>query len=451
MSGFLDARPTQAPRLAARSVGTFSSTVFSLASTAPAYSLAVTVGLLASYVGGWSPLLLAAAAVPVAAVVLCFGELNRAEPDCGTCYAWTARAFGPRAGWLAGWVAIAACALVMTNLLQTAAIYGYTVVGADGLASSRVAQALLGTAVLVAMAYLAHLGITVAARVQIALLAAEVAGLLVFIVRAVTAEPLPEVTGAPTPALSGVVSAFLVAIFLYWGWDSSFSVNEESEEPVATPARAALLALGCLVLLYAGFCWAATFHAGATRLAEVGEDDLFAVLAEGLMGSTGGTLLVGAVLVSALASAQTTILPSARSAFSMARRGHLPGGLASVSATGSPSRATAAFTVLAAAVYLALLATSDAVLADTVAATAILVSAYYAATCAAVPFFFRGARAARPVRRLVVPALATVIFTGVLALSLLDASPVTVVAVAVVAAVGVGYVFSPSFDRRSTR
>ncbi len=52
------------------------------------------------------------------------------------------------------------------------------------------------------------------------------------------------------------------------------------------------------------------------------------------MGSTGGTVLAGAVLVSALASAQTTILPSARAMFSMSRRGDLPSPLARVSATG---------------------------------------------------------------------------------------------------------------------
>lgn len=447
--------PRGAPsRLASGSVGLTVSTVFSLASTAPAYSLAVTVGLLVSLVGEAAPLVLAASAVPVVLVVLAFGELNAAEPDCGTCYAWTSRSFGRTVGFLGGWVVVAACVLVMTNLMQAAAIYAYTVAG---LAGSRVAQAVAGVVLLLVMAALAARGITLAARTQVVLFSLEAVLLVVFAVRAALATPLPD----PAPIAGGaagdvllvseLVAAFLVAVFLYWGWDSSFSVNEESDDPARTPVRAALGAMAVLVVLYAGFTWAVTSYAGVGRLAVVGEDDVLARFATSLMGSTGGTVLAGAVLVSALASAQTTILPSARAMFSMSRRGDLPASLSRVTAAGSPAVATWVFTAMAAVLYAVLVCTSEAVLADSVAATAVLVSSYYALTCAAVPFYFGRRRTAeRPVRRAVLPGIAAATFTAALALSVRDSSTTSLVAAGLVVATGLAHL-AVTRSIRSTR
>ncbi|WP_139981493.1 APC family permease [Nocardioides litoris] len=427
-------------RLRAGAVGTTVSTVFSLSSTAPAYSLAVSVGLLVALVGAWTPWVLVVSALPVVLVVLCFARLNAAEPDCGTCYAWVSRAFGPRTGWLTGWVAMAACVLVMSNLVQVAAIYALDVVGADHLADQRWAQAVLGLALLGLMAWLAHRGITMAARTQVVLFTLEVVAILYFAQRALTADPLPPLESAAgaagTPSWSALSAAFLVAVFLYWGWDSSFAVNEESDDPGRTPARSALLAMAGLVVLYAGFTWAVIGWAGADRLAAVGEEDLFVELGSALVATPAGTLLAGAVLLSALASAQTTILPSARAAFSMARRGDLPQPLARVSAQGSPSVATWTFTALSGSVYAVLVLTSDSVLTASVAATAVLVAAYYAVTCATVPFHDRAATRARPGRLAVVPGLTAALFIVVLVASLGDVEPASLVAVAVVAVLG---------------
>lgn len=429
-------------RLRPRAVGLGASTVLSLASTAPAYSLAVTVGLLVGLVGEHAPLVLVAAALPVTLVVLCFRELNRAEPDCGTCYAWTTRALGPTAGWLTGWVAVAACVLVLANLAQASAVYAFTVVGADDLAASRVAQGVLGTALVALVTWLAVRGITVAARTQVVLFAVEALGLLWVAGRALATQPLPPpaeaagAAGAPaTVGVGAVAAALLVAVFLYWGWDSSFSVNEESVEPTATPGRAALLAMAGLVVLYAGTTAALLAWAGPDRLAAIGEDDLFAALGDALLGSTGGTVLAGAVLASALASTQTTVLPAARAALAMARRGALPRPLSAVTPAGSPAAATWAVAGLAAAVYLALLATSDAVLADSVAATGVLVAGYYAVTAAAVPAYFGRAARERPLARVVLPAVTAATFAVVLVLALRDLAATSTTSLAAVLAV----------------
>ncbi len=63
---------------------------------------------------------------------------------------------------------------------------------------------------------------------------------------------------------------------------------------------------------------------GAEYLAEQGEGDVLAALANEVLGSPLDKLMIIAVLTSAAASTQTTILPTARTALSMGAKGALP-------------------------------------------------------------------------------------------------------------------------------
>ena len=80
-----------------------------MASTAPAYSLAASLGFVvasggAVLVGVKAPAIMLLAFVPMYFIAVAYAELNKAEPDCGTTFTWAARAFGSRdrAGWAAG-------------------------------------------------------------------------------------------------------------------------------------------------------------------------------------------------------------------------------------------------------------------------------------------------------------------------------------------------------------
>jgi len=424
-------------------LGVGASTAIGMASTAPAYSLAVSVGLLAGYVAAAAPVVLAVSAVPVVLVALCFRELNRAEPDCGTTFPWTEKAFGLGIGRMVGWTTVMACVLVMSNLAQVAAIYTYILFGLDSAADSRLAQAGLGTLFILVMALLAYRGIRIAATTQFILLTIEVLALSWFAISA-----FREAGSLSIPAFSSTgdgawAAGVLVAVFLYWGWDSSFSVNEESRDPRRTPAIAALVANGFLVILYVVVAWAAVAYAGVDPLAEIADDDFFAILSGDLLGTTGGKLLIGAVLVSALASTQTTILPTARTMLSMARRDAFPGQFARISARyQTPSVSTWVFASASVLVYVTLVLTSDAVLADSVAAVSVLVSLYYLATALAVPVYFAGQRRERVVQRVVVPLLAVASFVTVLVLAVADVGTGPLVVVGVTMVVGAAIMFS---------
>ena len=123
-------------------LGLVSSIVVGMASTAPAYSLAASLGFVVAtqngdgIVGVKAPSIMLLAFVPMFFIAIAYQQLNKAEPDCGTTFTWATRAFGPRAGWIGGWGIIAADVIVMANLAQIAGSYGFQLFGLDELAAS---------------------------------------------------------------------------------------------------------------------------------------------------------------------------------------------------------------------------------------------------------------------------------------------------------------------------
>src|SRR4051794_18348192 len=161
-------------------LGLLASVVIGIASTAPAYSLAASLGFVSQDVGVKAPLIMILAFVPILFISYAYRALNSRIPDCGTNFTWGARAFGPHVGWMSGWGAIIAQVIVLANLAQIAGIYSFKLVGADGLADSVGWVALAGSIWLFLMTYIAYRGIEVSARLQVVLLALELVVLLIF-------------------------------------------------------------------------------------------------------------------------------------------------------------------------------------------------------------------------------------------------------------------------------
>jgi amino acid transporter len=236
----------------AGSLGLLGSDVMGIASTAPAYSLAASLGYVVittngtGIVGVKAPLIMVVAFLPMYFIAVAYSELNKAEPDCGTTFTWAARAFGTRTGWMGGW-GIIADTIVMANLAQIAGSYSFSLVGADGPAASTFWSTVAGIVWIVVMTYICYRGIEVSARLQYALLGVEVVTLLGF---AVFALVKVYTGGAPAgdlePSLSwlspagltptSIVTGTLVAVFIYWGWDTAVATNEESDDPAAVPS-----------------------------------------------------------------------------------------------------------------------------------------------------------------------------------------------------------------------
>ncbi len=418
-------------------IGFVSSVVIGVASTAPGYSLAATLGLIVAAVGFQAPAILWVAFVPMLCIATAYLYMNRTDPDCGTTFAWVSKAMGPWAGWMGGWAIIVADLVVMANLAQIAGLYSFKLFGWESAAGSVAAVTAVGVVWIVVMTAITTIGIELSARTQVVLLSAEVVTLglfaIVAIVRVYAGDALadsqrPELSWFSPFAIDGGTAApttgILLAVFIYWGWDSAVSVNEETENPSESPGRSAVMSTLLLVGIYVVVATAAIAFAGTEKLSD--QDDALAILGTDVLGGTFDSLLIIAVLTSAAASTQTTILPTARTTLSMARCGAMPAGLGVVHTRFmTPHVATMLFGALAIAWYVGLTIVSENILFDSIGALGLMIAFYYGLTGFACALYYR--REARTslaglLFAVVAPAIGAIILTWVLVESVIDLS-----------------------------
>lgn len=397
-------------------LGLVSSVVIGVASTAPAYSLAATLGFIVFFVGLQSPIIVVLAFVPMLFTAIGYKELNKADPDCGTTFTWATRAFNPTTGWLGGWGILAADILVMASLAQVAGQYVFLLFNADGIGKNSTSGwvLLVGIGWIVLMTYICYVGVELSARLQKVLLTVELVMLLVFSIVALVkvgtdngvADSIHVSWSWFNPfhisSFSAFIRGLLLMLFIYWGWDSAVSVNEETADPSRTPGRAAVISTVMLVVTYTVVTVAAQAFAGVgdsgiglNNTANSG--DVLSVLGKavfgsGTLGTTLSHLLILMVLTSAAASTQTTILPTARTSLSMATYRALPRVFAKVHPRHlTPSVSTVAFGAVSIALYVFLnySANPTSVIADAVSALGMMIAFYYGLTGFACAWYYR--------------------------------------------------------------
>ena len=389
--------------LKSNAIGYLSNIVIGVASTAPAYSLAATLGFIVADPGiaTHAPGVLLASFVPMFLIALGYRYLNKADPDAGTTFAWTTRAFGPGTGWVNGWAIFLADVLVMASLAYVAAIYTFKLFDWHW-AEAHLSAALAGSILwILLMTWICHRGIELSARLQQLLLSFEVVMLVIFAVVALVS----VYTGSPAHSIQpqaswfnpfalkfhDLVVAMLLGIFIYWGWDSGVSVNEESEDPSEGPGRAAVVSTILLVAIYLLVSTGAQAYHGTGFLAnEENASDVLNALGKGVLGAIGVKFLIVAVLTSASASTQTTILPTARTTLSMAHWGSIPSVIGRIHPRFlTPTVSTWGFGLISIAVAVPLILISETVLELAVVALGIPVCLYYGSTGFACAWYYR--------------------------------------------------------------
>ncbi|HEY7966900.1 MAG TPA: APC family permease, partial [Solirubrobacteraceae bacterium] len=117
--------------LKAGAIGYVSNVVIGVASTAPAYSLATTLGFIVAVagIGTHAPAVLIVSFIPILFISAAYRYLNLADPDAGTSFAWITRAMGPHLGWINGWAIFVADVIVMASLADIASTYTFSLVG----------------------------------------------------------------------------------------------------------------------------------------------------------------------------------------------------------------------------------------------------------------------------------------------------------------------------------
>ena len=250
------------------------------------------------------------------------------------------------------------------------------------------------------MTWICYIGVELSARTQQILLTIEVLTLTLFAVVALYKVYANNPPGSIKPTLdwfnpfaissvSALTGGVLLGVFIYWGWDSGVAVNEESDDPASGPGKSAIVSTLILVGIYVLVTTAAQAYGGVKLLID-NPDDVFAPLGDSVLGSGLDKLLIIAVLTSASASTQTTILPTARTSLSMARQRAMPKMFEHIHPRHlSPDVSTLAMGGASILVFVLLVAKDVNLVFDAFTALGLMICFYYGLTGFACTIYYR--------------------------------------------------------------
>lgn len=434
--------------LGGNSVGLLGSAVIGVSTVAPVYCLTSTLGSTAGEVGLQMPAVFLAGFLPMLLVAFAYRELNKVMPDCGTSFTWTVKAFGPRVGWMCGWGLVIATIIVLSNLAGVATSYFWLLAGeitnstsVAALDDNKAVHIVTCLVLIAAATAISYRGMTATKGVQYTLVGLQLVVLAVFVAMAVAKAGSADFAATSVDfswswlnpfsvqSFGAFTAGLSLSIFMYWGWDTCLTANEETIGSDKTPGRAALIAMVVLVGSYLATGVAAQMVVGSgdkgLGLANPEtSDNVFAALAGPVMGPTLGILLFIAVLASAAASLQTTFIPVARTVLAMSTYEALPASYARVHPKfRTPGRATVTAGVATAVFYTVMTLVSEHVLVDTIYALGLMICFYYALTAFACAWYFK-AELRRSVRDLtfkgIFPLLGGVLLSAVFVKTLVD-------------------------------
>jgi amino acid transporter len=409
-----------------RSLGIVDGMAIAASSTAATTSIGIGMGTLAVYAGRQTPVLFLLAFLPILGIALAYARLNRSEPNCGNGYTWVGRSIGPWPGFITGWVVIVGNVIFMA---YTGAITGsvvltflnklglHEVLGVDLDPTSTALSTAVGLTALVAVTVTAVTGVRSASRLQMVLLVFEYAVLALFCVLALV-KGEHEVSLAwfnpfEIGSMKQLAQGLVLAVFIFWGWDAAFTVNEESKDP-RDVARGGLVALVTMLGLFLLAAVAFQRVMGQDELVQNGPQAL-PYLGAKLAAEPLASLPLMALMFSAVASLQAAVIPTARGTLAMGRDQTLGRLWTRVHPKyGSPAVGTVVFMAIAAAV--AVLAVGIPKLNDmiltAVNSIGLLVALYYGLTAMACAVRFRRSRGRELLQAVVIPAASGMVLFG---------------------------------------
>ncbi|MFW2851930.1 APC family permease [Sphingomonas sp. TX0543] len=398
--------------LATGAVGLFGALVIGVSCVAPAYTLTAGLGPIVSVAGLQTPAVILIGFLPMLLVAMGYRELNQALPDNGTTFTWVTATFGPWVGWMAGWGLVASTVLVLSNSAGVAVDFFYLLLaqatGHDEL--TRLADhtsvniltclAFMGVATLIS-----YRGMEATKLAQVFLVGLQVLAMCAFAAaafgkaRAGQAFDHTPVTLAwfnpfVIPSSAALAAGLSLSIFIFWGWDVTLTMNEETRGSRSTPGLAAAGTVGVTMLLYLlASCAALTFAGIGTGALGLNNPEtqrnVFQSLAVPVFGRA-AILVSVAVLCSSAAALQSTIVSPSRTLLAMSFYGAMPRSFGRTSARfHTPSVAIVASTVVSSAFYTGMRLYSEHVLWDTITALGIMICFYYGLTAFSVVWFFR--------------------------------------------------------------
>jgi amino acid transporter len=259
-----------------------------------------------------------------------YASMSRAFPVAGSVYSYVGRGLHEAAGFLAGWL------ILLDYILVPALLYVFSTVALRPLLPA--VPDLVWLLVFVGFnAVVNLLGVRLTARVNLCMLAVEIAALALFVLIGLAALYGGQGAGSLTlkpvydPAvfsMTTVVGATSIAVLSFLGFDGVSTLAEESlgQNSVARATLASLLLVGALFILQT---WIAADLARGTRFSS--PETEFYEIAQRAGGRGLWLLVIGAnILASGVANALAAQAAVSRVLYAMARDGRLPTVLARI-------------------------------------------------------------------------------------------------------------------------
>ncbi|CAM5303538.1 APC family permease [Streptomyces canus] len=320
--------------LQANALGTFDTVVMAVAGSAPAYSIAATTAVLVGSVGLASPAALLYCAIPMLGIALAFSYLSRIDVNAGASYSWVGRTLHPFLGFVSGWALVISATIFMVAGSLPAGSMTLALFDQD-LADNTALSTVVGAAWFVLMLLVVLGGARLTVRAQLVMSGVELAILALFAVLAffhtgnARAFDWSWLGFSHFDGMQGFASGALIAAFYYWGWDVTSNLSEETRNSRRTTGLAGLIGVGIVFLLFEVFTIAVNVILTSKQI-EDNDANVLAVLGDEVWPGWGGKLLIVAVMLSTIATLETTLIQVTRSLFAMGRDRTMPSALGRV-------------------------------------------------------------------------------------------------------------------------
>ncbi|MGC8473552.1 MAG: APC family permease, partial [Candidatus Dormibacteria bacterium] len=179
--------------------------------------------------------------------------------------------------------------------------------------------------------------------------------------------------------INGFFAGALVAAFYYWGWDTTANLSEETKEAKVTPGFGGIFGVIVVFALFMAFTIGSNMVLTASQVSH-NSADVLDVLGQTVWPGAGGKLIVLAVILSTVATLETTLIQVTRTLFAMGRDGTLPRALGKIHPTWrTPWVATVVIAVVSVGLFVAsnYVGSVSTILTDAINAIGLQITVYY--------------------------------------------------------------------------
>jgi amino acid transporter len=251
---------------------------------------------------------------------LCYAELATAFPSAGGEYHFIQKAYGRSLAFLYGWARMTV--VVAGSIAVFAYLFGDYMSRVVNLGTF--SSAIWAALVVIVLTFVNYTGIREGKATQNIFTVLEVSGLLLIIVAGFMLAPdpapvAPIAAGASQPWYmgAGIGSAMVFVLFTYGGWNDAAYISAEVRDRERNMARALLIAIGLVTLLYVlvnlAYLKGLGYHAMSRS------DAVAADLLKIVWGGTGEKVISIMIAIAALTSVNGSMIVGARSNYALGR------------------------------------------------------------------------------------------------------------------------------------